>query len=1022
VVPPSWLDECVSERAHVNPKVYKHRFTTSGQRLKDCKVLNKDTISSTGFDLEERNFLQRQVEVLGGCFDSQLCRDTCTVLIAKTATGKKYDSARQWNITVASQTWLQECILRGARRDPSCFGLQGIAMPGGDGRQSEHGAKTSLECGKDMPTQSFSCSQHSQGTQQSSQTNGPEGGMRIGADSYLEDHKIFFASDIPSSERTELMRLCRAARATTISADLTGLPRSRGITVIVSGNSDLSDELVHIQQSCELWPPCVGAGWVRQCAVERRCIDAQHYALKKAPDVIAPPARKAGLSLMAGASAKAMSSGGELRVNGHKGLTINTAHSRLPEAGGEVVPSSVRTAPSSGGSAAASAGSEGAHRGGMLSNSAAGAAKALALEEVPETLCSQATPDSGAGRCERKGIFEGKAFTLAGLSATGVVELTKMIKEAGGTVGSPGSGCDYEVTPLAQATFGCRGMSRSSSSRRETVSEYWVRKCCALEKVLPPRSHKLYQPLNRPLEIQGAQIPQLCVSGMHGAAKRLVFWLAAQCSMRIQLDLDRKRTTHLITCTHGDTLSEKQHKAAKWKINITSLAWLEECVAAGSVRDDVTAFPPGQELDYVPAPQIDPMVQKQAGRNGAVMRRTPLTLTVVKSTEPHPSVHTHTESPQKSTSSPADDEGRCAKEDCSPSKVVSPQFADGYDVKFAMAERARAPQALGREKQAAHRAGDGESARILTPNFAHKKRKVDASNDILTAAGFDFSLYKRTKPSTQNSCAPSPLGPRAAGTVSANAATPAQVDRAVGQGEREGGQGGKEAAGTPSLSRIQDAVVPAVVGGRVGDKVVGSEHRGSAARACEVELKEVLQNLESSTTKTSALPVKRRRVAQEEDYGGERDNHWVSAASSAFLAAGERQGPVGRGSANSVDLTPQTAPRGRSSGAKGGSGTAAAGRGRRKGRGSPRKMRLRRRQFTNHESDEEEDGGGDDDDSEDAEEEEVQYAPAEGQKNLEALMGRVKAAGRAAAKKPAPVGDAVSAPAPLARRSSRCKT
>jgi hypothetical protein len=85
-------------------------------------------------------------------------------------------------------------------------------------------------------------------------------------------------------------------------------------------------------------------------------------------------------------------------------------------------------------------------------------------------------------------------------------------------------------------------------------------------------------------------------------------------------------------------------------------------------------------------------------------------------------------------------------------------------------------------------------------------------------------------------------------------------------------------------------------------------------------------------------------------------------------------------------------------------------------------MRLRGRQFTNHESDEEEDGGGDDDDSEEAEEEEVQYAPAEGQKNLEALMGRVKAAGRAAAKKPAPVGDAVSAPAPLARRSSRCKT
>ena len=126
MVPPSWLEECVSERAHVNPKVYKHRFTMSGQRLKDCKALNKDTISSTGFDLEERNLLQRQVEVLGGCFDSQLCRDTCTVLIAKTPVGKKYDSARQWNITVASQTWLRECILRGARADPSRLAYRGL--------------------------------------------------------------------------------------------------------------------------------------------------------------------------------------------------------------------------------------------------------------------------------------------------------------------------------------------------------------------------------------------------------------------------------------------------------------------------------------------------------------------------------------------------------------------------------------------------------------------------------------------------------------------------------------------------------------------------------------------------------------------------------------------------------------------------------------------------------------------------------------------------------------------------------
>ena len=49
---------------------------------------------------------------------------------------------------------------------------------------------------------------------------------------------------------------------------------------------------------------------------------------------------------------------------------------------------------------------------------------------------------------------------------------------------------------------------------------------------------------------------------------------------------------------------------------------------------------------------------------------------------------------------------------------------------------------------------------------------------------------------------------------------------------------------------------------------------------------EVLQTLQSSKAKATALPVKRRRAAQEEDGGSsERDKYWIS---NVHLSAGVR--------------------------------------------------------------------------------------------------------------------------------------
>ena len=202
-------------------------------------------------------------------------------------------------------------------------------------------------------------------------------------------------------------------------------------------------------------------------------------------------------------------------------------------------------------------------------------------------------------------------------------------------------------------TFGVgRFVSRSNGSKRATVSEYWVRKCCAVKKLLPPDSHKMYKPLNRALVVEGCGDLAFCISGMHGASKRVVLWLAEQCNLRVEADLTKKRTTHLIACMPLDGPSEKLEKAKKWKIKVASLAWLEECVVAGSMKNDVNMFPPGPNLDYLPpsatqvqaetsgqgaarslghsTQSIDTTIQLQADRNALWKRRQPLPLAFSK--------------------------------------------------------------------------------------------------------------------------------------------------------------------------------------------------------------------------------------------------------------------------------------------------------------------------------------------------------------------------------------------------------
>ena len=469
VVYPTWLDDCIAEKKRVDPSQCANHgecrpglspgeSITGGYNKYLIPVLNPgsdgDVVSTTGFSLKERNTIQSKVELLGGRFDKQL-DDKCTVLIAKHASGDKYDFARKKSIPIVAHAWLDECILCGSRADPKNFNFldfSGQSQNSQTNRADFSSQRLRLteiivEDSMDVPMQPFSnfCnSQHSQSTQQTSQTIDTNEGTRSSSENYLEDKKIFLAADIQAGERAQLLRLCRAARATTISADPTGLPKSRGITHIVSGKQHLNDELIKIQSSCDLCPPCVHSDWLRQCAVERRSVDTYQYMLKNAPEVLAPPQHKLGLHGTSRSVSVASSGigGGDKGSKGRKTLSVNT--SILSELEGESMPS-------------ASALTTKACLNKDTDAALIAAATSSADESRQQTAESPSHVAHGSNTSpgphlatEPCKFFEGKTFSIVGLLEKDTLELTQLIKDAGGSVSAHAASqrglSDFEVS------------------------------------------------------------------------------------------------------------------------------------------------------------------------------------------------------------------------------------------------------------------------------------------------------------------------------------------------------------------------------------------------------------------------------------------------------------------------------------------------------------------------------------------------------------------------------------------------
>jgi DNA replication regulator DPB11 len=92
------------------------------------------SICLTGFsDATERAAIIQKISDHGAKYEGDLSRHTTSHLIARSATGKKYQMAPQWDIAVVSEEWLHDSAERGMSLDESYYSLNLPAQERGRG-------------------------------------------------------------------------------------------------------------------------------------------------------------------------------------------------------------------------------------------------------------------------------------------------------------------------------------------------------------------------------------------------------------------------------------------------------------------------------------------------------------------------------------------------------------------------------------------------------------------------------------------------------------------------------------------------------------------------------------------------------------------------------------------------------------------------------------------------------------------------------------------------------------------------
>lgn len=98
-VQPQWLIDCISQKRWVS---FSNFYVPPFFGL---------IISSTGFEVSDRDEIKQAVEKYGGVFMKDLMKGTTTHLVCMTPSGAKYESAKMWgDVKIINAHWIVDCV------------------------------------------------------------------------------------------------------------------------------------------------------------------------------------------------------------------------------------------------------------------------------------------------------------------------------------------------------------------------------------------------------------------------------------------------------------------------------------------------------------------------------------------------------------------------------------------------------------------------------------------------------------------------------------------------------------------------------------------------------------------------------------------------------------------------------------------------------------------------------------------------------------------------------------------------
>ena len=209
VVEMAWLDELKSNGSGRNPMQLTSKYL--------LRPLHGLLLCVTGFDADEREDMKRICEKLGGTFSLDLTK-SCTHLIAKTASGAKYEHGKKWGLHVVSKEWLLQVDSKNSYIEPQLYSLE----PQG--------------------------------------TTNEEIDIHESFDSYLDSCNLFLPVDLDSKQLSSLKKQIRQAGGTVSTGVVDGF-----VTHCLVLHSTLSQSDIRRFSTCRPKLPILSLDWLYKC-------------------------------------------------------------------------------------------------------------------------------------------------------------------------------------------------------------------------------------------------------------------------------------------------------------------------------------------------------------------------------------------------------------------------------------------------------------------------------------------------------------------------------------------------------------------------------------------------------------------------------------------------------------------------------------------------------------------------------------------------------------------------------------